>query len=744
MLNQARRDGRGHPRGTLHVPVAAGILALSVGAIVLAAALMRGPAERPEGAEAFEREIATLRSTIDQQTERLRGLNDQYRGRLAEIQGGEGAEKDLAAHVETRSKEVESLERNRQTELDQAKASVQESFDKGKQEWEKAKEVLKAKEEQEHAGERLAELLEESKPIVATIASEKGPVATGFNFAVGNVGAAIVTSKYAVKDAGKIFVKFKYQSEGAYRVAVCRGVVRYIDESSGLAFLIPDLSAARVRVNIKAWGMDRVDQVRAGDGVYTIGTQVMGDEAFEHTVLDGSIANTSREFNGQKYLQLDLPANEGTMGAPIFTAKGKLVGVLVTALPDMEKTSVAIPATVLQGAIERYLVATGQAPAPADAGNPVRESPPNRSNQARPFALNNRSRPDFKKEDTQSYFATSIMEAGPDGLLLTESMLNGQWTLAACTRGGMPVWSYPSSERSEIHRLILRDDAQKMLLFIENKKFTPVEIDLKTGAKEREFPGLDSTTLGPITEYYVRNNLLITITNNSLHSIFDISAGKPIAKMKIPELVYLSEDTFYGQKDRGFYTCGIDKVGSIMRQFGALEAEGRDIEKRDNPDGSKPLSDAQRKNMEAKSGLWKELDSALSKAWSKGFNPGKAIWSFKRLAGKGLVAYGLNVYKAEGGGIQLVASVDAPDHSGFGSLWYREDWKDNLSKGVSIIAGSPDGRLVVTQTHIYDIQSKRVVGELPVPTDKATFLSDSRTLVIYEYEIGRLIWLTIE
>lgn len=362
MFDDAMRGGRRHPRGAVQVPVAAGILVLSVGAIVFAAALSQGPAKRPEGAEEFEREIATLRSANDQQTERLKSLNDQYRGKLAEIQGAEGAEKDLDARVSARSKEVEALERNRLAELDKAKASVQESFDKGKQEWEKAKVILKAKDEKEHASERLADLLEESKPIVSTIASEKGPVATGFNFTVLGTGAAIVTSKYAVKDAGKIFVKFKYQSGDTYRVAVCRGVVRYIDESSGLAFLIPDLTATRVRVNIKAWGMDRVDQANAGDGVYTIGTQVMGDEAFEHTVFDGSIANTSREFNGQKYLQLDLPANEGTMGAPIFTAKGKLVGVLVTALPDMEKTSVAIPASELQGAVGRYLVATGQAP----------------------------------------------------------------------------------------------------------------------------------------------------------------------------------------------------------------------------------------------------------------------------------------------------------------------------------------------------------------------------------------------
>lgn len=738
MLNQERRASRRHPRGALQVSLAAGILALAVGAIVFAAALSRGPAERPAGAEAFEREIATLRSAVDQQTERLRGLNDQYRGRLAEIQGAEGAEKDFEARVSARSKEVEALERNRQAELDKAKASVQESFNKGKQEWEQAKEILKANEEKAHAGERLAELLEESKPIVVTIASENGPVATGFNFAVGDVGAAIVTSKYAVKDAGKILVKFKYRSGDVYRVAVCRGVVRYVDESSGLAYLIPDLSAARVSVKIQAWALDRVDQANAGDGVYTIGTQVMGDEAFEHTVQDGSIANTSREFDGQKYLQLDLPANEGTMGAPIFTAKGKLVGVLVTALPGMEKTSVAIPAKELEGATQRYLVATGQAPKDlAQAAQPARRPPP----KAVVPAKAEPPKPSFKPEDTiQDVGRILLLHAGPDNLLVMRYF--GHSLFFRAFRRGVkePVWKrdYPDAE----FNILKGTDPNILMVMPQMEGGDAYTVDLTTGKEIERYKGLTPRGLTEYSRYIIKDGVFVGINPKADVIVVDIKSLRRFeSRIYLPQLLLYRGDAWYGNRGDVMRSIDLGAALSMMRESDFLLRQRESITKNNTGTGGSN-ADLLEKNQKAQKAVIERFDRTVREipfALQGGFSSMPI-----QVGDTEVFCWGTCIYKVGKDSCDCIVTNEAEAHSCYGASWYRQCWPANRAKGDRFVAGSNDAAYAITQTHLFDIAANKVVAELPFPTQDSIFLSDNRTIALYDSVDRQIVFLNVD
>jgi len=76
----------------------------------------------------------------------------------------------------------------------------------------------------------------------------------------------------------------------------------------------------------KSLCFENFDNVRIGEQVYVIGNS-LGDGT---CITSGIVSDKCRTLNGHKLLMTDCPINNGNSGGPIFNAKGKVIGVIVS------------------------------------------------------------------------------------------------------------------------------------------------------------------------------------------------------------------------------------------------------------------------------------------------------------------------------------------------------------------------------------------------------------------------------
>ena len=84
-----------------------------------------------------------------------------------------------------------------------------------------------------------------------------------------------------------------------------------------------------------------------GEKVFTIGTQVLGGKAQRVTMMEGTVSSTDRRIDGTPVIQTTIPVNPGMVGAPLMNQERKLVGVLIGGVGELERTSIAVPASLL-------------------------------------------------------------------------------------------------------------------------------------------------------------------------------------------------------------------------------------------------------------------------------------------------------------------------------------------------------------------------------------------------------------
>jgi serine protease Do len=61
------------------------------------------------------------------------------------------------------------------------------------------------------------------------------------------------------------------------------------------------------------------------------------------TVSRGIVSYVGREVEGTRYLQTDLPINDGNSGGPVVNARGELVGLMSFVLKRSQGLSFALP-----------------------------------------------------------------------------------------------------------------------------------------------------------------------------------------------------------------------------------------------------------------------------------------------------------------------------------------------------------------------------------------------------------------
>ncbi len=108
--------------------------------------------------------------------------------------------------------------------------------------------------------------------------------------------------------------------------------------------------------------------VRPGDEVYAVGCP----RHLAFTVSRGIVSFVNRLVEGTRYVQTDLPINDGNSGGPVVNARGELVGLMTFVYRRAQGLSFALP---IHYAFERFSSRLGRYATRSSPSGP-RPSPP--------------------------------------------------------------------------------------------------------------------------------------------------------------------------------------------------------------------------------------------------------------------------------------------------------------------------------------------------------------------------------
>jgi S1-C subfamily serine protease len=111
---------------------------------------------------------------------------------------------------------------------------------------------------------------------------------------------------------------------------------------------------------------------------------VIGEEARVVGAAAGSLSMTRgivsgfRELDGVRYIQTDAAINGGNSGGPLFDSDGKVLGVVVSKLPDSEGIGLAVPANAVRSFLAEAPDSTPTTQ-PSQGRQPATDAGPERS-----------------------------------------------------------------------------------------------------------------------------------------------------------------------------------------------------------------------------------------------------------------------------------------------------------------------------------------------------------------------------
>ena len=104
-----------------------------------------------------------------------------------------------------------------------------------------------------------------------------------------------------------------------------------------------DLALVRVEPQASvAPSFGEVSSLRPGEEIYAVGCP----RHLGFTVSRGIVSYVNRELDGARWLQTDLPINDGNSGGPVINARGELVGMMSFILRGAQGMSFALPVDV--------------------------------------------------------------------------------------------------------------------------------------------------------------------------------------------------------------------------------------------------------------------------------------------------------------------------------------------------------------------------------------------------------------
>lgn len=95
--------------------------------------------------------------------------------------------------------------------------------------------------------------------------------------------------------------------------------------------------------SLPALAADSAHPFRSGEAVFLIGHPTLGGDILGWTAASGIVSNPSRKIGERSLIQTSAPVNPGNWGAPLFDAKGTVVGIVSSKAGGLERVAFALP-----------------------------------------------------------------------------------------------------------------------------------------------------------------------------------------------------------------------------------------------------------------------------------------------------------------------------------------------------------------------------------------------------------------
>ena len=335
----------------MHISSKTGMLVLIAGSVTLVIALINGLRTHTENTTVLAAEIEKERVEQVALKEQLDKRTLEVKVRQDEVDKNKGENDVVADRVREREKQLAELEAQRNKDLNEAQSKLDEAKTQARLEARAGQASLKKEEQKLLQQDRFQQVLPQFQAAIVTLVSSSAHLGTGFYFNTGD-DFVIVTALPASGVSADLVVKFRGQlnATSGVQAITSRARLLYFDKDTGLAFLKATLGKDIV---VTGFHQGAIAVVSQGDKVYSIGTQMLGDALLENNVFDGDVSATSRNVDGHDLMQVSIPANLGTRGAPLINGEGDLIGILIGQAKGLERTSFAVPIVDLIKALQR-------------------------------------------------------------------------------------------------------------------------------------------------------------------------------------------------------------------------------------------------------------------------------------------------------------------------------------------------------------------------------------------------------
>jgi TPR repeat protein len=159
------------------------------------------------------------------------------------------------------------------------------------------------------------------------------PKASGSGFFISPSGY-MITASHVVKESRSLKI---FSSLGKFEAKVV-----LLDEPTDIAFLKVDGAEFPYLEVISS------SSVNVGDKIFTFGFPNVPIQGTESKYTDGTISSLSGIDNNIRHFQVSIPVQPGNSGGPLLSAKGEVIGVVVSRLDDigMLKATGTLPQNV--------------------------------------------------------------------------------------------------------------------------------------------------------------------------------------------------------------------------------------------------------------------------------------------------------------------------------------------------------------------------------------------------------------
>lgn len=172
-----------------------------------------------------------------------------------------------------------------------------------------------------------AEVVEAAKMSVVSILNPRGSAGSGF---ILNDEGYVVTNHHVIAGEKYHTVNvFVPDGEQWRREKFDNVEVESYSSYFDIALLKLDIDEVSDRgVDLVPLPVAPPRSVSVGDRVYAIGNPGLGRRLMEHTVSEGIVSSTARNFNDILYIQTTAAINPGNSGGPLINDRGQVIGLV--------------------------------------------------------------------------------------------------------------------------------------------------------------------------------------------------------------------------------------------------------------------------------------------------------------------------------------------------------------------------------------------------------------------------------